>query len=256
MHHMNAISPSRRPNLFVFFVDQQRYDTTGIHGCPLDLTPHFDRFARAGTDVHHAFTPNPVCGPARACLQTGTYASTNGTYTNGIPPTDDLPHLADRLNHAGYHTAYFGKWHLVEHAIEGPVPAHRRGGYQHWLAANLLEMTSDQHHTRLWNNDDQPVDLPGYRSDALADATIRHVHDRCANHPYQPWMITTSFLEPHQQNSTDSSPGPDGGNAPYLGAWTPPDLANLPGTAPQHLPGYFAMIKRLDDALGRITDAL
>ena len=38
-----------RPNVIVFFTDQQRWDTTGVHGNPLDLTPTFDRMALHGT---------------------------------------------------------------------------------------------------------------------------------------------------------------------------------------------------------------
>lgn len=55
-----------------------------MHGSPLDLTPNFDRLARAGTDVHYAVTCQPVCGPARSCLQTGLYATTTGYFCNGI----------------------------------------------------------------------------------------------------------------------------------------------------------------------------
>lgn len=36
------------PNVIVFFTDQQRWDTTGGHDNPLDLTPNFDRMARRG----------------------------------------------------------------------------------------------------------------------------------------------------------------------------------------------------------------
>ncbi len=36
----------------------------------------------------------------------------------------------------------------------------------------------------------------------------------------------------------------------------PPDLAALGGTAHQHLAGYWGMVKRLDEALGRLLDAL
>ena len=36
----------RQPNVIVFFTDQQRWDTTGVHGNPLGLTPNFDRMAR------------------------------------------------------------------------------------------------------------------------------------------------------------------------------------------------------------------
>ncbi len=264
-----------RPNIVIFFTDQQRHDTTGVHGCPLDLTPNFDRLARSGTDVHYAFTPNPVCGPARACLQTGTYASTNGSHRNSIALNADLPNLATGLNDAGYHTAYFGKWHLAlgGRGNEGPVPAEYRGGYQTWLAANAQECVSDEYHTRLYNENDQPVDLPGYRIDAVTDAAIRHMDDRVRNHGDQPFMLMLSHLEPHHQNHVDDYPPPDGYRERYAGRWIPPDLAALPshpqacftnpdpgatlnGTTHNHLGGYFGMVKRLDEALGRVYDAL
>lgn len=36
----------------------------------------------------------------------------------------------------------------------------------------------------------------------------------------------------------------------------PPDLASLGGTAYQQIGGYYGMIKRLDEAYGRILDSL
>jgi len=257
--------PQDRPNVLVFFTDQQRHDTAGVHGCPLDLTPHFDRLARGGTDVHRSFTCQPVCGPARACLQTGTHATTNRTITNNFGLTKDLPHLADQFKTAGFHTGYLGKWHLSHTHDAGPVPTEDRGGYDYWLAANLLEMTSDAYRTRLWDAQDQPHDLPGYRVDALTDALIRHLDDRIVNHADQPWFVMCSYLEPHHQNHVDAYPAPIGTDAPYAGQWCPPDLAALPGhgenalnggSAHAHLAGYYGMIKRLDEALGRVVDAL
>ena len=38
--------------------------------------------------------------------------------------------------------------------------------------------------------------------------------------------------------------------------WVPPDLAALVGSTHQHLGGYYGMVKRLDEALGRLFDAL
>jgi arylsulfatase A-like enzyme len=74
----------KQPNVIVFFTDQQRWDTMGIHGNPLELTPNLDRMAMEGTHCFNAFTCQPVCAPARAVLQTGKYATNTGIYRNGI----------------------------------------------------------------------------------------------------------------------------------------------------------------------------
>lgn len=51
---------AEKKNVIVFFTDQQRYDTTGVHGNPDGLTPNFDRMALEGTWAKYAFTPQPV----------------------------------------------------------------------------------------------------------------------------------------------------------------------------------------------------
>ena len=63
------------PNIIFLFSDQQRWDTCGCYGQPLAITPNLDRLAADGVRFEHAFTCQPVCGPARACLQTGKYAT-------------------------------------------------------------------------------------------------------------------------------------------------------------------------------------
>lgn len=238
-----------RPNIIVFFTDQQRWDTTGVHGNPLNLTPNFDRMAQSGTHVYHSFTCQPVCGPARSCIQTGLYATNTGSYRNGIPLAQNLRTLAHYFHEGGYHTGYIGKWHL---ASGDPVPPDARGGYGYWLAANVLEFTSDAYDTMLYDQDQQPVKLPGYRVDALTDAAIRYVHD----YQNDPFFLFLSYLEPHHQNHRDDYPAPDGYAERYAGRWVPQDLVALGGSTHQHLPGYFGMVKRLDEALGRLFDAL
>lgn len=242
---------SDQPNILIFFTDQQRWDCSGLHGNPLDLMPNFDRLAQAGTHVANCFTCQPVCGPARACIQTGQYATTNGTWHNGIPLTRDVPVLAELFNEAGYDTGYIGKWHLSD-SREGPVPEEERGGYSYWLASNVLEFTSNAYETVMWDNDDNEVSLPGYRVDACADAMIRYIAEPREN----PFMLMTSFIEPHHQNHIDDYPPPDGYRERYANRWVPPDLAALGGTTQQHLGGYYGMVKRLDEALGRVYDAL
>ena len=240
---------AERPNVIVFFTDQQRWDTSGLHGNPMDLTPNFDAMARRGTHVAQSFTCQPVCGPARSCLQTGLYATNTGCWRNGIPLQDDARTLAHHFKDAGYETGYIGKWHL---ATEDPVPQDQRGGYDEWLAANVLEFCSDAYDTVMYNNDNEAVKLPGYRLDAQTDAVIRYIDA----HQQDPFFLFVSYLEPHHQNHLDDYPPPDGYRERYTGGWVPPDLASLGGTTHQHLGGYYGMVKRLDEALGRMFDAL
>jgi arylsulfatase A-like enzyme len=239
-------------NVIVFFTDQQRHDTAGVHGCPLDLTPNFDRMAVEGTHLYHSYTCQPVCGPARSCLQTGMYATRTGCYRNGIALPADAKTLAHYFAQEGYRTGYIGKWHLADSDRIGPVPPEQRGGYEYWLASNVLEFTSDAYDCTLYDADNRKVKLPGYRVDALTDAAIRYIDMRRT----EPFFLFLSFLEPHHQNHRDDYPAPDGYAQRYAGRWMPPDLMALGGSAPQHLPGYFGMVKRLDEALGRLRDAL
>lgn len=192
---------SSHPNVIVFFTDQQRWDSVGAHANPLDLTPNFDRVAREGTFVRNSFTCQPVCGPARSALQTGLYPTTTGCFRNSIPLPPGQPTLADHFKRAGYETGYIGKWHL---AADEPVPANQRGGYEEWLAANILEFTSWSYDAVVYDTDNNRVKLPGYRVDALTDAAIRFI-DREREAPF---FLFLSFLEPHHQTRTTIIPPP------------------------------------------------
>ena len=243
-------SPSKTPpNVIVFFTDQQRWDCSGLHGNPLDLTPNFDRMAQAGTHCAQAFTCQPVCGPARASLQTGLYAKNTGVFRNGLALRPGEKTLAHHFKEAGYYTAYIGKWHL---ASKNAVPEEEQGGYDYWLGANVLEFCSTPYNAVMYDKKGEAVKLPGYRVDAQTDAAIRTIH----GFGNRPFFLFLSYLEPHFQNHQDNYPAPEGAAEKYTGRWTPPDLAALGGSTAQHLGGYWGMIKRLDDALGRLLDAL
>ena len=239
-----------KPNVIIFFTDQQRHDTTGVHGNPMELTPNFDRLARAGTHLYNSFTSQPLCGPARSSMQTGRFATQTGVFRNGIPLAEDAETIAKVFSSNGYKTGYIGKWHL---AGSDPVPQAQRGGYQSWLAANVLEFVSDAYDAVLFDQDNQKKKLPGYRVDALTDAAIRY----CDQNQTDPFFLFVSF-QPHHQNHVDDYPPPGLVIREALTAtqWTPPDLFALKGTSTWHLGGYYGMVKRLDEAFGRLIDAL
>ncbi len=246
-----------RPNILVFFTDQQRWDTLGLNGYSEGLTPNLDRLARKGTFFKQAVTPQPVCGPCRSCLQTGQYATTTGVWKNGPGLKPGAPKLAELFKDAGYRTSYFGKWHLSEDTGNGPVPKENRGGYEDWLGANCVELVSGPYSSVLWNEEDEEVHLPGYRVDAQTDAMISYLQER-ANEPEdaRPFLCFHSYLEPHHQNTDNSYPAPEGMEEFYRSAPLPPDLQKLGGSSAEDWAGYCGMIKRLDEALGRTMDVL
>ncbi|MFW5745628.1 MAG: sulfatase-like hydrolase/transferase, partial [Spirochaetota bacterium] len=240
---------SRKPNVIVFFTDQQRADTTGLHGNPMGLTPNFDRMAQAGTHFVNTFTCQPVCGPARATLQTGRFASTTGVWRNGIRLPADQPRVSTLFSEAGYATGYIGKWHLSE---DDPVPREEQIGYDYWMGSNVLEFQSDAYDLNLFDADGTKHHFPGYRVDAQTDLAIRYIDE----HADDPFFLYLSYLEPHHQNHVDSYPAPTGYERAYGDPWTPGDLRALGGSSARHLPGYYGMVRRLDEALGRVEDAL
>lgn len=240
------------PNVLVLLTDQQRWDTAGIHGNPLGLTPNLDAMAAEGVHVRNSFTCQPVCAPSRSTLQTGRYPTSTGVFRNGIPLPSDADTLARRFGAAGYQTAYVGKWHLADDDVAGPVRADQRGGYERWMAANLLEFTSDAYRTTLYDEDGVAHESGGYRADAVTGAAVdflREDRDR-------PFFCFVSLLEPHHQNSRDDYPAPDGYRERYDGAWNPPDLAALGGNSAEHLGGYLGMVRRVDECLGTLRAAL
>lgn len=252
---------SSRPNVVVFLTDQQRWDCSSLHGNPLDLMPTFDRLARSGTHVANSFTCQPVCAPARSTIQLGCYPTATGVWKNGLSPDFTLPSLAGEFARAGYATCYVGKWHLYDHGTgdPGPVPAVARLGYEQWLASNILEFTSDAYQTRLYDEANRAVDIPGYRVDACVDAAIGRLVELSRGD--RPFFLFLSLLEPHHQNSRDDYPAPHGYRERYEGRWMPPDLAALDGpgnraNAHAHIAGYYGMVRRIDEALARLHDTM
>lgn len=246
----------QRPNVLVVLSDQQRWDTVGAYDSPLDCTPNLDRAAEEGTRLEHIFTPQPVCGPARGCLQTGTYPTTCDGYDNGVsvprrgtPEYDQL--LARAFADAGYDTGYVGKWHLGD-AGTGPVQEAMRGGYDYWRGADLLEFTSQPYEGFVYDEDGERVDFDGYRVDALTDMLIDFVErDRDA-----PFFGVLSHLEPHHQNEMDRYVAPEGYDYRHRNPWVPGDLQGVSGDWYEELPDYYGICERLDESYGRLIEAL
>jgi len=76
---------NQRPNVIVFFTDQQRWDSTGIHGNPMHLTPNFDHGFDHGCNTTRLQYQACLGVAIRPGVVPGTGAGTAGTAAAAIP---------------------------------------------------------------------------------------------------------------------------------------------------------------------------
>jgi choline-sulfatase len=102
-----------KPNIVLIMADQLTPYLMGAYGHPVVKTPNLDRLVESGIRFDAAYSPCPLCAPARAALMTGTYISHNKVWDNAAPLASDIPTLAHYLTNAGYDTVTSGKLHYV-----------------------------------------------------------------------------------------------------------------------------------------------
>lgn len=250
---------NNRPNIIFFFSDQQRWDTVGCYGQKLNVTPNLDKMAAEGVKFEYAFTCQPVCGPARACLQTGKYATETGCFTNGIALRLEEKTIAKIFNEEGYETAYIGKWHLASTKGENDfstkaIPLDRRGGYKdYWMAADVLEFTSHGYDGYVYDMYMNKVNFKGYRPNCITDFALNYLRNKKNEKPF---FMFLSHIEPHHQNDRNKYEGPNESKDKFIKYEIPSDLVGTKGDWRENYPDYLGCCSSLDYNLGRIREEL
>lgn len=249
-----------RPNIIFYFTDQQRWDTMGCYGQKLPVTPVLDTLASQGTLFENAFTCQPVCGPARACLQTGLYATQVGAHINNRSLPEGMDTLARRLSAGGYETAYIGKWHLAsddeQNYMTVAIPPERRGGYEYWMAADTLEFTSHGYNGYLFDADMKRHDFVGHRIDCLNAFAVDYLHSYAEGSRDKPFFLMISHLDPHHQNDRQRYEGPDGSKKRFANFEVPGDLIGKQGDYTENYPDYLGQCNLIDQNVGKLMDTL
>jgi choline-sulfatase len=90
-------------------------------------TPAVDYLAANGVRFEKAYTPNPVCVPARTSMMTGYFPDSHGIRRNSNVLRFNGKHnyeetnISAQLKRAGYHTAFGGKTHLPKQLYPAPL---------------------------------------------------------------------------------------------------------------------------------------
>jgi arylsulfatase A-like enzyme len=139
-----------RPNIVLVMTDQQRADFTRAAGFPLDTMPYLDALGERGVRFERAYTPMPICAPARISLFTGRYPHAHRVRQNSaIGHAVYARDLVELLREAGYAAGLAGKnhSHLDPAALDfaatymhtgrsgatGPQPTAQEAAFDAWL---------------------------------------------------------------------------------------------------------------------------
>jgi len=76
-----------RQNILVIMSDEHDPRIMGCSGHPFVRTPHLDQLASQGTRFSSAYTPSPICVPARAAFATGMRVHQTRHWDNASPYT-------------------------------------------------------------------------------------------------------------------------------------------------------------------------
>jgi len=127
---MPAISAAKKPNVVIFYTDDQGTLDAGCYGSDDLKTPNIDRLAADGVRFTQAYA-HTVCCPSRAAFLTGRHPQRGGvnmwTQGNmnqrgkGVNMAVEEVTFAEALKAGGYTTGLFGKWHVGSHKDHGPT---------------------------------------------------------------------------------------------------------------------------------------
>ncbi len=253
---------ARRPNILVFLTDDHGQWALPTYGNREIIAPNIDFLASSGARLSNAFTPSPVCSPARASFFTGRLPSQHGVHdwlreseqALTHPGIDDQTNIAELLQEAGYYTGLVGKWHAAR-------SAEPKRGFDRWFSYQVAQYP----HFGEQNFSDQGehVQRTGHQSTLLTDEAVSFLRDR----PYdQPFFLFVGYVNthtPHTQqperlvahyrNATfDDIPDEQPAECHGAGRRKMPDRDALREEWAQ----YYASVTMIDDQVGRLLDEL
>ncbi|MAN48105.1 MAG: hypothetical protein CME09_01790, partial [Gemmatimonadetes bacterium] len=236
----------RPPNIVLIFADDLGYADTGVYGSKTIPTPNIDALAKRGVRFTDAYVTAGTCSPSRAGLMSGRYQQRFGFEFNTAGAA--ITHRESRgldpavitfpkvLQHTGYATGMFGKWHLGTRSYFHPntrgfddffgflAGAH---GYFPVKKKERVYSTVMRNKTHLRETE--------YLTDAFARETVRFIH----KNKDKPFFAYVPFNAVHT---------PIEASKIYRDRF--PDVKNLQQKT------YNAMVSALDDAVGAIVGAL
>lgn len=174
----------------------------GCAGHPFVQTPNLDALAAGGLRFTNAYTPSPICVPARAAFATGQYVHKNRLWDNAMPYTGDIPGWGHALQDRGVPVESIGKLHY--RAEEDPagfdvehIPMMVVGGVGMVWASIRKEDERVFGKKRMLGEYIGPGESNYTRyDDAVVERTCRWLTERTRELD-QPWCLYVGLVAPH-----------------------------------------------------------
>lgn len=230
---------SGRPNIVLIVSDDQGYADSSCYDHPEEVdTPNIDKLAAEGVRLTNGYASAYVCAPTRAGLLTGRYQQRFGFYSGpdsrvGLPLSEIT--IADILKKQGYATAVTGKWHV---GIEPEYHPLKRGfdefyGFLGHGAHDYFDLKITNEFNSIYRNE-KPINDSGYLTDNLARESASFI-ERYRNRPFFLYLPFNAVHWPLQALEK------------YIKRFN---------TGNKDRDIYLAMLTSMDEAVGKVLDAL
>jgi len=252
------------PNILLILNDDHAQWASGCYGNPALRTPTIDHLAVTGARFANAFTPTPVCSPARACLLTGHIASQHGIHDYLSAEADlvkadwleDEVTLPQLLQRAGFQTALVGKWHLGHDTEVQP-------GFDHWFALSG-DYPIEHGGSHRYSVNGRLESRVGYKTRIITEEAVRWLRAVDRDRPFfllvgytathSPWTghpsrLVRSYLEVQQTGVPADEVYPFGRQNLESTFTTREDPRRA-------LAEYFAGVSQLDEGVAQLLDEL
>jgi len=190
-------------NLIVIMADEHSRKMLGCYGNQTVQTPNIDALAARGTRFSNAYTPCPLCVPARAAFATGKTVHEIGAWDNAHAYSGSVESWHHRLRANGHHVRSIGKLHFRGQQGDdtgfsaSDIPMNIVDGM-----GDTLGLIRDQNVPRAAANKMADLAGPGESVYTTYDRNISShaqiwLRENAAQYSAKPWVLFVSFVSPH-----------------------------------------------------------
>jgi choline-sulfatase len=271
-----------RHNVIVIMSDEHDPRIMGCAGHPIVKTPHLDALAARGVRFPHAYTPSPICVPARAAFATGMRVHQTRHWDNAMPYTGTPRGWGHVLQRQHIRVESIGKLHYRHEEDQvgfdkEHIPMHVVGGHgMVWASIRDPYVGKGPGSKRMLGERVGPGESPYTTYDrSVTQRTIAWLQD-AAQRREQPFVLYVGLVAPHfplvapeqffALYPLDRLPEPKlhpktgYQRHPWVQAYADfmrnEELFKSPEERLQAFAGYFGLVSFLDDNIGQITTAL